>query len=192
LLHIANHQPDLVIVDVVLANSDGREAFQRIREMSDVPMMILAAQGRDEEIVRGLEHGADDYLTKPFGIEQLVTRMQVLLRRARVSPSEEPPAAYRDEYLAVDLADRRVEVQGDLVRLTPTEYRLLGYLVENAGRVLTYKQLLEEVWGQEYVNYVDYVRIYIWRLRRKIEKDHRQPEYILTEHGIGYRFEKAR
>ena len=192
LLHVADHQPDLVIVDVVLANSNGKKTCRRIREMSDVPMMILAAQGREEEIVRGLEHGADDYLTKPFGIEQLVTRMQVLLRRAHVSPSEEPPAAYRDEYLAVDLADRRVEVQGDLVRLTPTEYRLLGYLVQNAGRVLTYKQLLEEVWGKEYVNYVDYVRIYVWRLRKKIEKDSQQPEYILTEHGIGYRFEKAR
>ncbi len=192
LLHVANRQPDLVIVDVVLANSNGMKTCQRIREMSDVPMMILAAQGREEEIVRGLEHGADDYLTKPFGIEQLVTRMQVLLRRTHVSPSEEPPAAYRDEYLAVDLADRRVEVQGDLVKLTPTEYRLLGCLVQNTGRVLTYEQLLEEVWGQEYVNHVDYVRIYIWRLRKKIEKDPRRPEYILTEHGIGYRFEKAR
>jgi two-component system KDP operon response regulator KdpE len=192
LLHIANHRPDLVIMDVVLANSNGRETCQRIREMSDVPMMVLAAQGRDEEIARGLAHGADDYLTKPFGIEQLVTRMQVLLRRARVSRSEEPPAAYRDEYLAVDLADRRVEVHGDLVKLTPTEYRLLACLVQNAGRVLTYEKLLEDVWGQEYVNCVDYVRIYMWRLRKKIEKDSRQPEYILTEYGIGYRFEKAR
>lgn len=192
LLHIADHQPDLVIVDVVLANSDGRKACQRIREMSDVPMMILAERGREEEIVRGLAHGAGDYLTKPFGIEELVTRMQVLLGRARVLPPEEPPVTYGDEYLVVNMADRRVVVQGELVRLTPTEYRLLGYLVENAGRVLTYKQLLEEVWGQEYVNYVDYVRIYIWRLRKKIEKDPRQPEYILTEHGIGYRFEKAR
>jgi two-component system KDP operon response regulator KdpE len=95
LLHVANHRPDLVIVDVVLANSNGRKTYRRIREMSDVPMMILAAQGKEEEIVRGLAHGADDYLTKPFGIEELVTRMQVLLRRTHVSPSEEPPGGLR-------------------------------------------------------------------------------------------------
>ena len=120
-----------------------------------------------------------------------MTRARILLRRASHRPSRQAPAVYGDDYLAVNLADRRIMVQGRLVQLTPTEYRLLAYLLENAGRVLTYEQLLEAVWGRDRVDYVDYVRIYIWRLRKKIERDPRQPQYILTEHGTGYRFEKA-
>ena len=154
-------------------------------------MLLLGTPGREEDIVQGLEQGGDDYLTKPFGIEELVTRSRVLLRRAPAAAPTREPGTYADEYLTVNIPHRRVMVEGSLVQLTPTEYRLLEYLLENAGRVVAYEQLLQRVWGKDYLDYVDYVRIYVWRLRKKIEKDHKQPRYILTEHGIGYRFETA-
>ena len=186
-----NHQPDLIILDIMMPEVDGWQVCRRIREMSNVPIIMLTAKGREEDIVRGLDYGADDYLTKPFSIKELLARVRAVLRRAALPPSTEAAMTYDDGYLTVNLAERRVTVRGEPVKLTPTEYRLLACLVENAGRVLTYRQLLENVWGWEYMNDVDYVRIYIWRLRQKIEKTPSQPQYILTEHGVGYRFEKA-
>jgi two-component system KDP operon response regulator KdpE len=188
---VLDERPDLVIVDVGADGSGSAEICQRVRGATEAPMLVLATQGGEELIMQGLESGAKDYLTKPFEVGQLVTRAQILLRRASLKPARKAPTVYGDDYLAVNLADHRILVEGRLVQLTPTEYRLLGYLLENAGRVLTYEQLLEQVWGRDYVDYVDYVRIYVWRLRKKIERDPRQPQYILTEHGIGYRFEKA-
>ncbi|MDH4209404.1 MAG: response regulator transcription factor, partial [Anaerolineae bacterium] len=145
----------------------------------------------DEDIVRGLEYGADDYLTKPFSIKVLVARARAALRRAALPPPEqEHPIVYADDYLAVDLGQRRVTVGGEAVKLTPTEYRLLAYLVENAGQVLTSQQILQAVWGWEYQDELDYVRVYIWHLRQKLERDPKKPSYIQTEMGVGYRFEK--
>ncbi|MBM3300325.1 MAG: response regulator transcription factor [Deltaproteobacteria bacterium] len=189
---MGNHRPALVILDVTLADADGQGACQHMRAMLDVPMIILAPGGKEEDIVYVLECcDADDYLIKPFFVEELLTRMGVLLRRTALSAPRMVPSVYSDGYLTVNLDERRVEVRGKLVRLTRTEYRLLLHLLENAGRIVTYEQLLKQVWGQEYLDYPNYVRTYIWRLRQKIEKEPRQPKYILTEHEVGYRFETA-
>lgn len=190
--HIVKIRPDLVVVDAALAGANGREGCRRIREMTSAPVLVLAAPGSEEELLRGLQDGADDYLIKPFGFDELLARMRVLLLRSSLAAVEESSATYGDKYLTVDLADRRVTVMGNLVRLTPTEYRLLGYLLRNAGRAVSYEELLEAVWGPEHADKVGYARIYAWRLRKRIERDAEQPEYILTEHGVGYRFEKAR
>jgi len=190
LQQMASHLPGLVILDLLLINSAGRQACQRLREISSAPILLIA-QGTEEDIVRGLDYGADDYLTKPFRSEELLARIGVLLRRAALPPPVDLTATYSDEYLTMNLAERLVTVQGKLVRLTRKEHLLLTCLLQNAGRVLTYSQLLERVWGQEYTDDVDYVRVYIWRLRQKIEKNPGQPQYLLTEHGIGYRFVKA-
>lgn len=190
LQQMTSHLPDLVILDASLLNSHGRQACQRLREISSVPI-LLTAQGAEEDIVRGLDYGADDYLTKPFHTADLLARARVLLRRAASPPSAELSAIYSDDYLTMNLAEHQVTVQGKLVHLTRKEHRLLACLLQNTGRVLTYQQLLGRVWGQEYTDDVDYVRVYIWRLRQKIEQNPDQPQYILTEHGLGYRFGKA-
>jgi len=181
-------QPDLVILDIMMPGVDGWKVCRRLRENSDIPILMLTAKGKEEDIVRGLDSGADDYLTKPFGIKELQARVRAILRRAAWRPPAGKPT-YSDGYLTVNLDERRVLVDGKPVKLTPTEFRLLSELVENAGRVLTYRQLLERVWGWEYMDDVDYVRIYIWRLRRRIEREPSQPQYILTEYGVGYRFD---
>ena len=187
-----SHQPDLVILDIMMPRMDGWQVCRRIREMSNVPIIMLTAKGGEEDIARGLDYGADDYLTKPFRVKELLARVRAVLRRAALPPPTEEPVTYSDEYLTVNLAERRVVVQGEPVKLTPTEFRLLALLVKNAGRVLTFQQILEHVWGWEYQDDVDYVRIYVWHLRQKIEEDPSQPRYILTEYGVGYRFEKAK
>jgi len=189
---VATLNPDLAIIDSELASAEGGGGFQRLRELIEIPVMIMARRGTEEEIVLGLNQGVDDYLTKPFSMEELVTRVRVLLRRAAMTAQREAPNTYVDDYVAINLDDRRVLVEGELVQLTPTEYRLLSTLLTNAGRALSYAELLEKVWGREYTGYVDYARIYTWRLRKKIEKDPQHPKYILTEHGIGYRFEAAK
>jgi two-component system KDP operon response regulator KdpE len=189
---VATLSPDLAIIDSELAAAEGGGGFQRLREMIEIPVMIMAKRGTEEEIVLGLNQGVDDYLTKPFAMEELVTRVRVLLRRAALRAERDAPNTYVDDYLAINLDDRRVMVEGELVQLTPTEYRLLSTLLTNAGRALSYAELLEKVWGREYTGYVDYARIYTWRLRKKIERDPQHPDYILTEHGVGYRFEAAK
>jgi DNA-binding response OmpR family regulator len=186
------HRPDLVVLDIMMPRMDGWETCRRIREVSDAPIIMLTARGQDEDIVRGLEYGADDYLTKPFSIKVLLAHARAVLRRAALPPTDaEGPTTYADDYLTVDLKERRVSVQGEVVKLTPTEYSLLAYLVQNAGHVLTFSQLLETVWGWEYQDDVHYVRVYVWHLRQKLEKDPKNPQYIQTELGVGYRFEKA-
>ncbi len=186
------HHPDLVLLDIMMPQMDGWTVCQRIREVSNVPIIMLTAQGRQEDIVRGLEDGADDYIVKPFELPVLVARIRANLRRAAMGPvemasSEEP--LYADSWLSFNAAKRRVTVNGQPVKLTPTEYNLLALLIRNAGRVLTYREMLEQVWGWEYIDDVDYLRVYIWHLRRKLEPDPKNPRYILTEHGVGYRFE---
>jgi DNA-binding response OmpR family regulator len=184
------HRPNLVILDVMMPRMDGWETCKRIREVSEVPIVMLTARGQDEDIVRGLEYGADDYLTKPFSIKVLMAHARAVLRRAALPPvGEEEPVTYCDDYFAIDLQERRVSVLGEPVKLTPTEYRLLAYMVQNANRVLTFQQILRNVWGWEYQDDLDYVRVYVWHLRQKLEEDPKNPRYIQTEVGVGYRFE---
>ena len=186
-----HHQPDLVLLDIMMPGLSGWEVCERIREVSNVPVIMLTARGQEADRVKGLQMGADDYVTKPFGLRELEARIQAVLRRTASLPSTETAVIYSDENLTVNLAERRVLVRGEWVALTPTEFRLLACLVENAGRVLTHNQLLERVWGWEYRDDLDYVRVYIWRLRRKVEKSPDEPEYILTEHGFGYSFRRT-
>ena len=188
------HKPDLVLLDVMMPKMDGWQTCSRIREVSDVPIVMLTGEQKSEEdIVRGLDYGADDYLIKPIGSRELVARMQAILRRAELfpSPGTTKKVTYSDAFLTVDIAERKVIVNGEQVRLTPTEFRLFAFLVENAGRVLTHKQLLEKVWGWEYIDDIDHLRIYAWHLRQKIEPTPAQPRYIITEPGVGYYFQKS-
>jgi two-component system KDP operon response regulator KdpE len=185
--------PDLIILDLVMPKMDGWTTCRRIREVSNVPIIMLTAQDRPQDIIRGLDEGADEYVTKPFELDVLLARVRAVLRRAALQPavSQKEEVAYSDGYLTFNPAGRRVTVDGNLVKLTPTEYNLLSLLIKNAGRVLPYRELLEQVWGWEYIDDVDYLRVYIWHLRRKIEPDSKNPRYVLTEHGVGYRFEGA-
>jgi two-component system KDP operon response regulator KdpE len=186
------NKPDLVLLDVKMPKMDGWQTCSRIRELSDVPVVMLTGKHKSEEdIVRGLDYGADDYLIKPVGSRELVARVKAMLRRAELpAPQDtERPLSYSDDFLTVDVAERKVLVDGERVKLTPLEFKLLALLLKNAGHILTQKQLLEEVWGWEYADDVDYVRIYIWHLRQKIEPDPSQPRYIVTEPGVGYYFQ---
>ena len=188
------YKPDLVLLDVVMPKMDGWQTCSRIRDVSEVPIIMLTGQQRGEDdIVRGLDCGADDYLLKPVGGRELVARLQAVLRRAELPSTLETREAitYSDDYLTVDIGGRKVIVNGERARLTPIEFRLFALLVENAGRILTHRQLLEKVWGWEYSNDLDYVRIYISHLRQKIEPNPSLPKYIITEPGVGYYFQKA-
>ncbi|MBA7482137.1 KDP operon transcriptional regulatory protein KdpE [subsurface metagenome] len=188
------HKPDLVLLDIVMPELDGWQTCSRIRDLSDVPIIMLTGQQKSEDdVVRGLDYGADDYLLKPVGSKELLARVRAILRRAELPPAldVEKRVTYTDDYLAVDVAERKVMVNGKRVKLTPIEFRLLVFLVENAGRILTHQQLLEKVWGWEYTDDLDYVRIYISHLRRKIEPEPAKPRYIITEPGVGYCFQKT-
>ena len=188
------HKPDLVLLDVVMARMDGWQTCQRIRDVSDIPIIMLTGkQKAEEDIVRGLDYGADDYLIKPVGNRVLVARVRAVLRRSELPPSAEAQReiTYGDDFLMVDIAERKVIVNGKQVKLTPREFRLFALLVENAGHILTHKQVLEKVWGWEYTDDLDYVRIYISHLRQKIEPSPALPRYIITEPGVGYYFQKA-
>jgi two-component system KDP operon response regulator KdpE len=187
-------RPNLVLLDVVMPKMDGWDTCRRIRDITDVPVIMLTAQkNTEEDIVHGLECGADNYLLKPVGKRELVGRVQAVLRRAELAlPDEQKGTTFSDGYLTVDIIQRQVLVDGEPVRLTPIEFRLLALLLQNAGRILTHKQLLEGVWGWEYADDLDYVRIYIWHLRQKIEPDQAKPKYIITEPGVGYSFRKPK
>jgi two-component system KDP operon response regulator KdpE len=186
------HKPDLVLLDMDMPGLDGWQTCQRIRDMCDIPVIMLTGRhNTEEDIVRGLDHGADDYIIKPMGFREMLARVRAVLRRAELpTPSRMRRPAHSDSWLTLDVAKHRVIVNGERVRLTPTEFRLLTALVENADRVLTHQLLLEKVWGREYVDDLDHVRIYIWHLRQKIEPDPAQPRYIITEPGVGYYFQK--
>jgi two-component system KDP operon response regulator KdpE len=189
-----DNRPELVLLDVMMPKMDGWQTCSRIREISDVPIVMLTGKQKSEEdIVRGLDYGADDYLIKPVGNRELIARVQAILRRAELSSQGEVKKVtrYSDDYLTADIDERKILVNGERVRLTPIEFRLFAYLLTNAGRILTHRQLLEKVWGWEYIDDVDYVRIYIAHLRQKIEADPAQPKYIMTEPGVGYFFQKA-
>jgi two-component system KDP operon response regulator KdpE len=182
-------RPDLVLLDVTMPKLDGWQVCQRIREMSDLPIVMLTANGEKEAIVRGLDMGADDYVVKPFVLEVLLARVRAALRRTGSEADVSENGAYSDDHLSIDLIGRRVVVDSQVVRLTPTEYKLLALLVENRGRVLPFDQILEAVWGPDYASETDYVRTYIWHLRRKIEPDPKDPRYLQNELEVGYRFQ---
>lgn len=183
-------RPDLVVLDIVMPEMNGLTVCQRIREVSETPIMMLSANAiTEEDVIEGLTAGADEYLVKPIRLNEFVARIQALLRRSQITTTE-TVSGYNDGYLSVDLQRRHVHVEGKKIHLTPTEFKLLVVLMENAGRVVTQRDLLEQVWGEQYVDDIYYPRVYISQLRRKIEPDVTNPIYILTEHRIGYRFEK--
>jgi len=189
-----SNRPDMVLLDVVMPRMDGWQTCSRIRDVSDIPIIMLTGHEKaEEDVVRGLDHGADDYLAKPVGNKELVARVQAVMRRAELASARGvvKRITYSDGFLTMDIAERKILVDGKRVRLTPIEFRLLALLFQNADRILTHKQLLEGVWGWEYIDDLDYVRIYIWHLRQKIEPDPSHPQYIITEPGVGYCFHKA-
>ena len=186
---VEQHAPDLVLLDVMMPKMDGFTVCHRVREFSSVPIIILTARGQDQDKVRGLDLGADDYLTKPFSIEELTARVRAVLRRAQFATNEQTHAMRTTATigdLTIDYAQHIVTMAGQEVALTPIEYRILAYLAQNAGRVVTQDLLLEHVWGAEYVGEGHMLQVNINRLRRKLEPDPSDPRYILTKVGIGY------
>lgn len=185
---LRKEMPALILLDVMLPDIDGFEVLRMVREISSVPVIMLTAKGEEDDRVRGLELGADDYITKPFSPRELVSRVRAVLRRTEAAGEASKGYVEVDERLKIDFGRREVWLDDKLVKLRPTEYRLLYHLVQNAGWVLTYDQLLTKVWGYEYRDEPHYVRLYINYLRQKLEKDPANPKYILTERGVGYRF----
>ncbi|GAB4482055.1 MAG: response regulator transcription factor [Anaerolineales bacterium] len=180
--------PDLIVLDVMMPDLNGFEVLEMIREISSVPVIMLTAKSEEDDRVRGLELGADDYVTKPFSPRELVSRVKAVLRRTEGVSGSMHGLLEIDERLKIDFDRREVWLEGKTVKLRPTEYRLLFHLVQNAGWVVSHDQLLAKVWGYEYRDEPHYVRLYINYLRQKLEKDPANPKYILTERAVGYRF----
>jgi two-component system KDP operon response regulator KdpE len=183
----AAEPPDLVVLDLSLPKMDGIDVCARLREWTQIPILVLSVRGGERDKVAALDAGADDYLTKPFGIEELLARIRVGLRHAALAHGS-PSVVIRSGPLVIDLSTRQVTRDGEPVRLTPTEYRLLAYLAGNAGRLLTHETLLGNVWGDAYRGHTEYLRVYMRQLRKKLEPDPDDPQLLLTEPGIGYRF----
>ena len=182
---MARDRPDVLILDLGLPDMDGTDVIRGVRGWTSTPIIVLSASGQESKKVAALDAGADDYVTKPFGMDELLARLRAAVRRASPAP-DEPVVATED--FTVDLADKRVTRAGQDVRLTPTEWQLLEVLVRHAGRLVTQRQLLAEVWGPGYQNEAHYLRVYVANLRRKLEPDPSKPRHLLTEPGIGYRF----
>ncbi len=185
---IREELPDVVLLDIMMPGMDGFETLKRLRQFSQVPVLFLTAKDDEEDRIRGLELGADDYIGKPFSHRELVSRIRAVLRRHYAAPPTPQTTVRVDDRLTIDFARREVLVNGERVNLRPTEYRLLYHLVQNAGYVMTHEQLLTKVWGPEYRDESHYLRLYVTYLRQKIEEDPANPHYILTERGVGYRF----
>jgi len=180
--------PDVIILDVNMPKMDGIEACRRIREWSETPIIILSVREEEKDKVRALDEGADDYVTKPFGVGELLARIRAALRHTKKTAVDSPVLTIGP--LEVDLSSQLVRLRGQVLRLTRTEYRLLAYLVSNLGKALTHRDLLHNVWGPEYGEETEYVRTFITQLRRKIEDDPSNPRFIVTEPRVGYRFVK--
>jgi two-component system KDP operon response regulator KdpE len=184
-------RPDLIVLDVMMPGMGGLDMLRRLRQFSDVPVIILTAVNTEDDKVYGLNIGADDYVTKPFALRELKARIQATLRRvAHPSSSEGHILRFDGDRLTIEPQSHRVTVRGEEVSLTPTEYRLLLYLAYNAGRVLSYEQILDNVWGPGYEDGLTNVKLYVWYLRRKIEEEPTNPRYILTQRGVGYSLTK--
>ncbi|HSD06788.1 response regulator transcription factor [Flavobacterium sp.] len=182
---VANHQPDLVILDLGLPDEDGQVVLKRLREWYNNPIIILTVKNSENEIVKALDNGANDYLTKPFRTQELLARIRTALRN---SVSIEKRLAFEFGSVSIDLASRVVRLNNEILKLTTTEYNLLSIFVKNEGRVLTHHYLLKEVWGNSYVDQTQYLRVFVAQLRKKIEEDPNHPKFIITESGVGYRF----
>jgi DNA-binding response OmpR family regulator len=180
--------PDLVILDVMMPELDGFDTLEMLREVSNVPVIMLTVRSDEEDKVRGLELGADDYVTKPFGARELASRVRAVLRRTQGPVTPEEAILQIDDRLNIDYNSREVIVEGKRIKLRPTEFRMLYHLIENAGWVVPHETLLAKVWGYEYREEIQYLRLYVTYLRQKIEPDPSHPRYILTERGVGYRF----
>jgi two-component system KDP operon response regulator KdpE len=184
---VTSHNPNLVLMDLGLPDGDGVDLTKSLREWSRVPIIVISARGREEDKVAALDAGADDYLTKPFGVNELLARMRVALRHTQGTSAMAAPSAYEFGELHVDLSSRTVSLGGQELHLTPTEYRLLVLFAQNAGKLLTHRQILTEVWGPAYAHQTHNVRVHLAELRRKIEHDPSRPKLIVTEPGVGYR-----
>ena len=201
------HHPDLVVLDVMMPGNSGFDICERIRQVSDAPLIFLTALNQEKEMLQGLAAGADDFLTKPFNPEILLARARTILRRSQRANGSNGSNSqsgshshngngqtgtftYNDGYLSIDIERHEVLIQGKRVKLTPIEFRLLVYLARNAGKLLTFEKILVNVWGSEYLGTMEHVHVYISHLRRKVEADARHPRYIITIHGMGYLFEK--
>jgi two-component system KDP operon response regulator KdpE len=187
LAQAAGRNPDIILLDLGLPDGDGLDVTRRLREWATTPIVVLSARGLEQDKVRALDSGADDYLTKPFGIGELLARIRVALRHAAAPPGELTDPVFTQGELTVDLARRQVFVGDREVHLTPTEYKLLTLLVRHAGKVITQRQALKEVWGPNYADQTHYLRVYMAQLRHKLERDPARPRLLLTEPGVGYR-----
>ncbi|HVL18643.1 MAG TPA: response regulator [Gemmatimonadales bacterium] len=187
LAQAASRNPDIVLLDLGLPDRDGLEVTRELRQWSAAPIIVLSARHREPDKVEALDLGADDYLTKPFGVEELLARIRVALRHAAQPVGGSPEPVFEAGDLRVDLARREVRRGGQEVHLTPTEYKLLTLLIRHAGKVLTHRQLLKEVWGVNYADQSHYVRVYMAQLRQKLENDPARPRLLITEPGVGYR-----
>lgn len=181
------HSPELVLLDLGLPDGDGIEITRRIREWSSMPIIVISARGREDDKVATLDAGADDYLTKPFGVNELLARMRVALRHAQSTTSGTSTQVLAFGELKIDLTRREVMIGANQVHLTPIEYKLLVFLAQHAGKVLTHQQILKEVWGPVYANQAHYVRVHMAELRKKIESNPARPKLLVTEPGVGYR-----
>ncbi len=188
--HLRANLPDLVVMDVMMPEMDGFETLRHMREVSNVPVIMLTVRQNDHDKIHGLDLGADDYIAKPFNPRELLSRIRALLRRSFMDAPARKTEIVVDPDLKIDFSRHEVIVRGEKVVLRPTEYRLLYHLVSNAGRLLTHETLLSKVWGREYRDEAHYLRLYITYLRQKIESDPAHPKYILTERGLGYRFKE--
>jgi len=186
--HLNEHQPDLVILDVMMPEQDGWETCLQIRQFSNVPVMFLTVLSRNEDMIRGFSLGADDFVTKPVGFGELQSRARAILRRSPKDHYRPTPVCYEDGELCIDLINQEVNVRGELIRLSPKEYRVLEYLLQNEGEVCTFQQILRHVWGEEYQGCSSYIHVHVARLRKKLEKVPGQPKYIRTVHRKGYQF----
>jgi|WetSurMetagenome_2_1015567.scaffolds.fasta_scaffold27772_2 two-component system, OmpR family, KDP operon response regulator KdpE len=187
LVEAATRQPDLIIVDLGLPDMDGLEVIRQLRDWSTVPIIVLSARGQERDKISALDAGADDYVSKPFGVGELLARMRAALRHATRNPGDPAESVFSVGDLHVDLVRRQVTVKGDPVHLTPIEYRLLTTLIRHAGKILTHQHLLKEVWGPNQTEQAHYLRVYVAQLRRKLEVDSARPRYVLNEPGVGYR-----
>jgi two-component system KDP operon response regulator KdpE len=183
----AGRKPDVILLDLGLPDLDGLDVTRTIREWTSTPIIVLSARGREQDKVAALDRGADDYLTKPFGVDELLARIRVALRHAALPPGAALESLFEVGELRVDLAARVVRRGGEEVHLTPTEYKLLALLVRHAGKVITHRQLLKEVWGTNSADQSHYVRVYMAQLRQKLEADPARPRLLITEPGVGYR-----
>ena len=185
---LQQENPNLVVLDVMMPRMNGWETCKRIRQYSDVPIIMLTALGQEADLIRGLELGADDYVIKPFSLAVLIARVRAALRRSS-QPLDTNVTVQIDDRLSIDRAHRQVVINGRKTELSPTEFRILDCFLDNQGRILTHQSLLTQVWGWEYLDETDYLKVYIHHLRKKIEENPSKPRYIVTERGLGYRFQ---